>query len=661
MGETIDVHSKIEFQSPFPSIRMSATEIPEKVGKYEVRGLVGRGAMGVVYSAVDPGLGRTVAIKTLSIADSPHEAELRLRFLREAQAAGQLQHPNIITVHELFEEGESAYLVMELLEGASLSSLLKRKKKLSLGQKLSIIDQIASGLSEAHAHQIVHRDLKPSNVFVVRSGVVKVLDFGVAKVGEGGLTKAGTVFGTVEYMAPEQVRGQAVSPQADIFSLGVVSYELLAGRNPFRADTLAASVFKIVSDDPGKLSDELAIPHEVQAVIERALAKQRDARFESFRELRTALGNAVASARISLAPPELDDQDVVVTKDRGDSVAISAEPRVSQWSNVAAQADLLEQIYQQGVAAFNEARYEDCVLKMSQVLDEVPVHAMSLHYLATSEGKLRQTRLGQEAQQRASAVLSEMREAHRRGDSREVTERANELLTVDGESLEARWYRRNAEARLRASSVGGRARAPSSTGSVATRHPTSAQPGGSFGYVPEPRGSGLRPDSVLVADAVPGKATRSGPGKGLWVLGGAALLFVALVGLWLGSFGEPQPAVSADPVLPGVRDSPFNDLDDDGTVVLQLPRPEPAFTLDYAIPTAVPAGQPITVGLFGSGFPDEVTVSAPDDAVSILATTVHAGEHIEVELLVSEPRDSVEIIVVGPNGYRAPVSLRVDR
>ncbi len=113
------------------------------------------------------------------------------------------------------------------------------------------MDQIASGLSEAHGHKIVHRDLKPSNVFVLRSGVVKVLDFGVAKVGEGELTKAGTVFGTVEYMAPEQVRGQVVTTQADIFSLGVVSYELLTGRNPFRADTLAASVFKIVSDDPG--------------------------------------------------------------------------------------------------------------------------------------------------------------------------------------------------------------------------------------------------------------------------------------------------------------------------------------------------------------------------------------------------------------------------
>ena len=157
---------------------MSKTVIPDKVGRYEVRGLVGRGAMGVVYSAVDPGLGRSVAIKTMSISDSPHEAELRKRFLLEAQAAGQLQHPNIITVHELFEEGDTAFLVMELLEGASLSALLRQKKVLSLAEKISIIDQMAAGLSEAHAHRIVHRDIKPSNIFVVRSGVVKVLDSG---------------------------------------------------------------------------------------------------------------------------------------------------------------------------------------------------------------------------------------------------------------------------------------------------------------------------------------------------------------------------------------------------------------------------------------------------------------------------------------------------
>ena len=280
---------------------------PQKIGKYEIRGLVGKGAMGVVYNAVDPALGRAVAIKTLSLSalsGSPHEAELKLRFLREARSAGMLQHPNIITVHELFEEGGITYLVMELLEGASLSSLLRRKKELTLGERLSIVDQIAAGLSEAHAHRIIHRDLKPSNVFVLKNGVVKVLDFGVAKMGEGELTQAGTVFGTVEYMAPEQVRGATVNARADIFSLGIVAYEVLSGRNPFRAETLAASVFKILSDNPDRLSsDSGGVPAAIDAIVFRALAKDGKERFQSLSDLRSALQNAADGAGIVLKPP----------------------------------------------------------------------------------------------------------------------------------------------------------------------------------------------------------------------------------------------------------------------------------------------------------------------------------------------------------------------
>lgn len=643
---------------------MSNAEVPARVGKYEVRGLVGRGAMGVVYSAVDPGLGRPVAIKTMSIADSPHEAELRLRFLREAQAAGQLQHPNIITVHELFEEGDTAYLVMELLEGASLSSLLRRKKKLTLGQKLSIVDQIASGLAEAHAHKIIHRDLKPSNVFVLRSGVVKVLDFGVAKVGEGELTKAGTVFGTVEYMAPEQVRGQVVTPHADIFSLGVVSYELLTGRNPFRADTLAASVFKIVSDDPGKLSDELVLPAEVEAIVDKALAKQKGERFQSLSELRAALERAATTANIPIKAPALDDEDVVITKEHGDSVAMSVEPRVSQWSNVAAQADLLEEVYRHGVEAFNAGSYEDCVLKMSQVLDEVPVHAMSLHFLASSEEHLRQQRLSEEERKRAAGFLTAMRDAHRAGESDVVTENANALLTVDPGSLEARWYRRNAEARLRAASVGGRSRAhgrATAAGSTRSRTSTGARTGGSFGYLPSHRDSGFASPEADVSPSMPAGRTGAGSSKAIWVLGGAAVLFVALIGMWLGSFGEPKPAVSADPVIPGVRESPFQDIDEDGTFVLHVARPDATFELRYVIPTSIEIGAPKTIGLFGSGFPDGVTVTVDDETVTILSSTVKSPDHIEVELLASEPRDSIGVTVADGSGFSASIELAIAR
>ncbi|TDI45629.1 MAG: serine/threonine protein kinase [Acidobacteria bacterium] len=639
---------------------MSKIIITDKVGRYEVRGLVGRGAMGVVYSAIDPNLGRSVAIKTMSISDSPHETELRKRFLQEAQAAGQLQHPNIITVHELFEEGDTAFLVMELLEGASLSALLKQKKAFSLAEKISIIDQIAAGLSEAHAHRIVHRDMKPSNVFVLRSGVVKVLDFGVAKVGDGELTKAGTVFGTVEYMAPEQVRGQSVTQQADIFSLGVVSYELLSGRNPFRADTLAASVFKIMSDNPSKLSDDATVPVEIEAVIFRALAKPMADRFGSLSELRAELQQAAEKLGVTPKPPVLADEDVEITKERRESVAVSVAPRVSQWSNVAAQADLLEQTFQLGVQAYGKGEYEDCVSKMSQVLDEVPVHAMSLHYLASSEERLRRQRLSNNARKKASALLTAMRDAHRQGESDLVTEKANAFLALDPESMEARWYRRNAEARKRAATVGGaRAADRSQMGSPGGR------PQGSFGYTPSLGGTTSSPQTPPVFATTP--STLASSSKGMWVLAGVAILFMGLIVMWLGSIGSPGPAVSASHGPdPKVRVSPFDGMDDSQAVRLQLQQQEPepaapraAFSVRYVIPTTIEVGPPTTLGLFGEGFPDDAKVSITAEGVFVLSTNVRSPEHIEIQIQADEAHEKLDIVVEDAAGARVAIALTV--
>ena len=635
---------------------------PQKIGKYEIRGLVGKGAMGVVYNAIDPALGRAVAIKTLSLSalsGSPHEAELKLRFLREARSAGMLQHPNIITVHELFEDGGTAYLVMELLEGASLSSLLRRKKELTLGERLSILDQIAAGLSEAHAHRIIHRDLKPSNVFVLKNGVVKVLDFGVAKMGEGELTKAGTVFGTVEYMAPEQVRGASVNARADIFSLGVVAYEVLSGRNPFRAETLAASVFKILSDNPERLaSDSAGIPPAIDAIVFRALAKAEMERFQSLSELRTALQKEAESAGIVLKPPALSEKDIVISRESADAAGASLEPRISQWSHVAAQADLLEEIYQRGVAAFNAGSFAECVEKMSQVLDEVPVHAMSLHYLAMSEENLRRERLSERERREATGLLTAMRDAHRKGEAAAVIEKANLLLALDKESLEARWYRRNAEARLRAVSVGVGSKERAAAGR-AVAGTLSREGAKSFGYVPA-KGSRFHPGQRREVDVAALSSTReSSGGKGIWILMGTGVLFLGLVGVWISSIGGSKPEVKASPpALPGVRTSPFEGIDEDGTVVLQVTRPKPSFTVKQVIPTSIVAGSPTKVGLFGEGFSDNLVV-VPGPGASILSTEVQNEGLLEIEIL-AENEGEILVEVTNPQGHKETVRIQVE-
>ncbi len=323
--------------------------------------------MGVVYRAVDSGLGRQVAIKAMS-TDLPSDSEFRIRFVREARAVAQLQHPNIITIHELVEEEGTHYIVMELLEGASLSTLI-RKRPMDLAEKLSILRQIAAGLQCAHEDGIVHRDLKPSNFFVLRNGVVKVLDFGVAKIGEGELTRAGTVFGTVEYMSPEQVRGESVDTQADIFSLGVVAYELLIGRNPFRAETLAASVFKILSDEPGSLAKQAeGITSGLEDLVFRAIAKKTAARFGSMAEFSEILDAVALDAGIEPRPPVLSDDDIETGKEVVPEHAPTADPVVNQWSRVAEVAGQLEEVYQQGLDKFNAQDYEGAVLSMSQVL-----------------------------------------------------------------------------------------------------------------------------------------------------------------------------------------------------------------------------------------------------------------------------------------------------
>jgi eukaryotic-like serine/threonine-protein kinase len=279
-----------------------------RLGPYEIVGLLGAGGMGEVYRARDPRLDRTVAIKVLPAihATAPDRLE---RFAREARAAASLKHPNILAVYDVGVDTTGPYIVSELLEGETLRQALVPGRPWPVRKALDAAVQIASGLAAAHARGIVHRDLKPDNLFWCDDGVVKILDFGLARLGEqpGGaagetLTREDTVLGTVGYMAPEQVRGQPVDHRTDIFAFGAVLYELFTGDRAFAGDTAADTITSILTGDPPDLTALERTSRQTARIVTRCLEKRPDARFQSVSDLGFAL-RSVSSSDMVDAPP----------------------------------------------------------------------------------------------------------------------------------------------------------------------------------------------------------------------------------------------------------------------------------------------------------------------------------------------------------------------
>ena len=227
----------------------SRRNVLDAIGKYKILEKIGQGAMGEVYKAHDPILNRFVAVKTIS-AELGADDQLRKRFQREAQSAARLNHPNIITVYDYGEEQGKIYMAMELLDGADLKQAIAKRSSLSLDDKLSVVDQIAEGLAFAHANEVVHRDLKPANIHLLPNGQVKIMDFGLARLGGSEMTRTGMVMGTPHYMSPEQVRGERADARSDVFALGCVFYELLTYRKPFDADSMHSVLFKVMQEEP---------------------------------------------------------------------------------------------------------------------------------------------------------------------------------------------------------------------------------------------------------------------------------------------------------------------------------------------------------------------------------------------------------------------------
>jgi serine/threonine protein kinase len=270
----------------------------QQVGRYQIIGELGRGAMGVVYKAQDPAIGRTIAIKSIRLQDLTDDAErdrLRERLFREAQSAGILSHPGIVTIYDIAEENGLAYIFMEFVNGPPLEKMLLAAQTPDKDTLLSIFQQTAAALDYAHKKGIVHRDIKPANIMIHEDGTAKVTDFGVAKIVSQQMTQAGTMMGTPSYMSPEQVQGATITGRADQFSLAVVTYEALTGEKPFVAEYLPTLLYKIVREDPlppQRLNPTLGTA--VENVLRKALAKNAPDRYESCAEFVAALANAFA-------------------------------------------------------------------------------------------------------------------------------------------------------------------------------------------------------------------------------------------------------------------------------------------------------------------------------------------------------------------------------
>src|SRR5437868_6781140 len=267
--------------------------------------------MGVVYEGRDPNLDRRVAIKTVKVENLSEEAaaEYEHRFRTEARSAARLQHPNIVSVYDSDREGEVAFLVMEYIQGDDLKHHLDRGVRYSLEQSLKIIRDLLSALDYAHKQGIVHRDIKPANLMIEPGGRVKLTDFGVARIQDSGeaTRTPGSMVGALKYMAPEQVQGQKIDSRADLFSVGVVLYQLLTDKRPFDGDNDFSIIHQIIGHTPAAPSSFNArLPSAIDAVVARALAKNRDERFASARDFATALQSAIRRAEDATVVPPAD-------------------------------------------------------------------------------------------------------------------------------------------------------------------------------------------------------------------------------------------------------------------------------------------------------------------------------------------------------------------
>ena len=398
---------------------MSATHLPPRIGRYDILDRIGYGGMGMVFRARDPHIGRAVAIKLLRVSDE----DLHDRFLREAQSAGSLKHPNIVTIYDFGEHDGAPYIVMEYVEGTTLAGHIKQNIPLTLARKLELLEELAAGLEYAHNKGVVHRDVKPANVMVDREGILRILDFGIARVTDSGLTQTGMIMGTPNYMSPEQVEGKASDRRSDIFAAGLVMYELLSYHQAFPGETMHQVMNAIVRQTPVALRSLVPdLDPALETIVNRAIEKDPARRYQTM----AAMGTHIARVRSKLDPDEapLLDEGTVMG---GHASAIPA--RTDRHVIEQRRADRIQTLLKTAHRALDTGRYVEVLDACEQVVLISPEDA-------EAAALMEQARTALDRQQ-VEQLVAEARSCLAEGEPGAAADLARRALGIDPENPEA--------------------------------------------------------------------------------------------------------------------------------------------------------------------------------------------------------------------------------